>query len=156
MTATINLDHLFEDNAFLFHNYKPGPQPDLNVPLLRKVLEHITDNPEQWDQSNYAISDAACGTSYCVAGWTTVFTDHEIEWHWVPDEDCPRGGPMMFGLRTTDGSSIHTVAARELGITTEASMALFCGTNTLADLWEMARLFSDGEISVFDDELVAA
>src|SRR5690348_5458725 len=53
-----------------------------NIELLEKVLKHIEDNPETWDQGNWR-----CGTSYCFAGhavllsgWTPKSPDMELYW----------------------------------------------------------------------------
>jgi len=44
---------------------------EINAPRLRKVLEHVTEHPEEYDQEYW------CGTTCCVAGHTTSMAG----WH---------------------------------------------------------------------------
>lgn len=48
------------------------PQP--NLPLLRKVLDHVDAHPKDWDQAFWGGGQTAgevakCGTSMCLSGW---------------------------------------------------------------------------------------
>lgn len=53
-----------------------------NIELLDKVLKHIEDHPETWNQKDWR-----CGTSYCFAGhaavlsgWKPEGSDMELYW----------------------------------------------------------------------------
>src|SRR6478609_6380573 len=61
-------------------NQSTDPVP--NLPLLRKVLEHIDAHPEEWHQSVWAMETSAseCGTAFCVAGHTVVMAGGELLW----------------------------------------------------------------------------
>lgn len=49
--------------------------PAPNLPLLRKVLDHIDTHPEQWKQEVFGDPRAVeCGTAMCVGGWAIEFT----------------------------------------------------------------------------------
>lgn len=132
---------------------------ELNVPLLSKVLEHVTAHPEEWDQANWAVQ-RDCGTTYCVAGWTVAMTGHDIDWHEYDPNDndvLPRGvhrsvyaDVHAFGgyTDTTGGcrAYIPDVAQFELGLNYEQRKRLFKGSNDLDTLWQLAEEFSHGEI----------
>lgn len=52
----------------------------LNLDLLVEVRDQIAAHPDQHDQSHYEFAQK-CGTSRCVAGWTTHLmglTSHEV------------------------------------------------------------------------------
>lgn len=44
----------------------------VNVPLLDATLNHIIQNPKDWNQNEWR-----CGTSYCFAGWAAVISGWE-------------------------------------------------------------------------------
>ena len=48
-------------------------QPVPNLPLLRKVLDHIDAHPEEYEQATYTRT-TSCGTAYCIAGHAAVMT----------------------------------------------------------------------------------
>jgi hypothetical protein len=83
-----------------------------NLPLLRKVLDIIDNDPEHWDQCTFETDwtfgrriapKGKCGTTRCIAGWV----DH-----------------LTLG-KVTHGD-VH--AQQELGLTNEETFALFYGT----------------------------
>lgn len=110
----------------------------INVPLLRKVLEHITEHPEEWNQATWA-RETACGSVCCVAGHAAVMTGHTLKY-----ED---GRAYV----TTDGRSIMEVAAEELGLGDTQAINLFDGSNRLSTLWSYASHLTRGEIKVPDN-----
>lgn len=127
---------------------------ELNVPLLTKVLEHVTAHPEEWDQSNWAVR-RDCGTTYCVAGWTVTMTGHDVDWHefWnlplgVHRSDYADVHSLAGYTDTTSGcrAYIPDVAQFELGLSYEQRKRLFKGSNNLDTLWQLADEFSHGEI----------
>jgi hypothetical protein len=113
----------------------------VNVPLLRKVLEYVSEHPEEWDQRAWMQWRPRCGTTGCVAyhtlallGYTAVFK-----------------GPEVTGwAKSPDGRSVSIpiAAADALGLDPIRRSMLFDGANTLADLWMFAAEFTDGEITV--------
>jgi len=46
-----------------------------NWPLLIKVIIHIIEHPETWNQRFYA---TVCGTSFCVAGHAAILSGHKF------------------------------------------------------------------------------
>lgn len=113
-------------------------QPGLNVPLLTKVLDHITEHPDEWRQSWWA-TKTECGTACCVAGWATVFSGHELSF-------SPHHADEMWASYTADGEMIEDVAKRELGLDDEAAEALFQASNSRSALWYFAEQMSGGHI----------
>lgn len=115
----------------------------VNVPLLRKTLEHITEHPEEWDQVVWA-RKTRCGTACCVAGTAVLIAGHEINWddhaHAILNPDASRA------YRTMTGEWIEEVAKRELGLSAGQAASLFLATNSLETLWDLAGYYSDGEI----------
>lgn len=89
--------------------------PVPNLPLLRKVLDLIDANPEQWDQDAFEypaecvradramVAAGKCGTTRCVAGWVDFLTLGKVS-------------------HDTDN------AQRELGLTADETEALFFAT----------------------------
>lgn len=111
--------------------------PDINVPLLRKTLEHITEHRQEWYQGAWAIR-TECGTAYCLAGHAVVLSGHEIR---VPE------GEYQLGYATASGEYVSEVAMEELGLTEWEAERLFAEHNTLPTLWALAEDFTDGEIT---------
>lgn len=92
----------------------------LNIPLLRKVMEHIEAHPDEWDQEAWA-ARTPCGTTYCFAGIAVVMSGHDLMWtpgymksHWVEQD-----------VSTTRGEHIQEVAMRELGLSLDQASAIF-------------------------------
>ena len=131
-------------------------EPVLNVPLLTKVLDHITANPKEWNQRVF-VREATCGTAACVAGWAVIMTGHTLEYeqgeciHGSRTEACREACRAQFARCTADEKFIADVARHELGLTAAQSACLFKGTNDLHDLWALASVFSDGEIQRLDE-----
>jgi hypothetical protein len=117
----------------------------INVPLLRKTLEHITAHPEEHNQSFWAVQ-TPCGTAYCLAGHAVQLAGHEILWTDV----CPCGcdSRERSAWHCTDGREIEYVATEELGLTEDQADDLFESRNTLHYLWRKAAHYTDGEIDV--------
>lgn len=115
---------------------------EINVPLLRKTLEHITAHPEEWNQRMWArVTD--CGTACCVAGWAVQFAGHQLG---EPECEC---GTCSDVSHLDDGRRISDVAADVLGLDPSGNACdLFSPSNTLADIWQYASDFTDGEIEI--------
>jgi len=112
---------------------------EVNVPLLRKALEHITAHPEEWDQTQWA-QQTSCGTACCVAGHVALMTGHEIDFGRVDVYS-------EMVTHTTTGRYIEDVARYELGLTSDQSRILFDEMNRLPTLWAYAKHLSNGEIT---------
>jgi hypothetical protein len=112
-------------------------EPTVNIPLLRKVMDHITAHPEEHDQESWAIR-RDCGTTMCVAGWTVHFAGHVIDWSEDDSESC-----------TVDGNRalISDTAQADLGIGAGAVEDLFFQSVTLDDVWQTVERITDGEIT---------
>lgn len=99
----------------------------VNADLIRKVMAHIREHPEQWDQewwdSRFA-DKATCGTPRCFGGWVLVFggrtdlLDAWIGWHPNGTTGWHRDGKMPE-------EDLGTVAADLLGLKREQADALF-------------------------------
>lgn len=113
----------------------------VNVPLLRKALEHITEHPEEWDQEVWA-RPTSCGTACCLAGTAVLLAGHEFAFT-GPQEEA-----LGLYWRTTEGEQIEEVAQRELGLSDAYSALLFLPSNTLQTLWRYANELTDGEIEI--------
>lgn len=115
----------------------------VNVPLLRKVLEHITEHPNEHDQTEWATRVEDCGTTMCVAGHAVAMTGYEIIWpaHSGTAATCERDGDLW-------GRSIEGAAMEELGLSSDQADQLFSGVNTLEGLWHIASHLTCDEIKV--------
>lgn len=111
---------------------------DINVPLMRKTLEFITEHPDQHDQDHWGLR-TECGTTACMAGWAVQLA----------------GGELIFGtageaqkcLHPEDGLRRTEYAAQDLlNLTSHQANEMFWSANTISDLWAMAERFTDGEI----------
>jgi hypothetical protein len=125
----------------------------VNVPELRKELEHITAHPEEWTQGSWILSTSrtACGTMGCLAGNAALHNG------WAPCDERGRKaklphlrftGTEHFEFVVRDGN-VRTVpyAAREVfGLTSNEANVLFNANNKLIDLWQFAELLTDGEL----------
>ena len=113
-------------------------EPTPNLPLLRKVLDHIDAHPEEWEQATYATKKYAdvartveCGTAFCIAGWAAVLSGAAPYW--------PKGGKATSTFQTPDGE-LHDgddLGREVLGLTeSEAGdmHGLFSGNNTRDDV----------------------
>ncbi len=59
-----------------------------NLENIKLVLDHIENNPECWQQTNWH-----CGTSHCFAGWAQVLSGKEEN-----DATVRRDARMFFGF----------------------------------------------------------
>lgn len=107
---------------------QPLNAPVPNLPLLRKVLDHIDAHPEEWHQSLWGMETSnACGTALCIAGHAMVMSGYATsERTGVP------GRPLEFF--TPDGRCVEYTEAehgqRLLGLTRAEAEYLFRGGNT--------------------------
>lgn len=122
---------------------------EVNVPLLRKCLEHITEHPEEWSQAEWAIQ-SACGTRCCLAGTAVTLAGYEIDWHDVDDEVNVAGYVKTDDPLLAETGAVHIAeaATRELNLPDWAAARLFHGGNDLADLWQLASEYTGGAIEI--------
>ena len=113
----------------------------MNGKLGRRVLDHVTANPEQLDMSVWG-EVGPCGTSACLAGWALIFSG----WALVDDNTFRRASD---GYETDRPTFIAEEARRVLDLTD-------------GDFWRPARPEETGEGShpsvclfeVYDEEAV--
>lgn len=140
---------------------------NVNVPELRKVLEFLTANRKKHRQGAWTLPDVhstedyelinvtytggltweekvvteesvwKCNTGGCLAGWTAMMLG------WRP----------IVGMDSTvwkDGKVGHVddITRKHLGLTDVQASILFQGSNSLHDLWAVAEVITDGEITV--------
>lgn len=131
---------------------------NIDAPILRKALEHITAHPEEWDQSQWAGRDSLCGTSCCLAGMIAVQQGYKLDFE---------AGDSATSYAIKDGRSnyiSHVAAAELLGCEVESVAygqlaeyppirEMFRGSHELPDLWRMASQLTDGEIKVPEEFL---
>lgn len=126
------------------------PNPNANIPLLRKALEWAEEEAEkpfaesQWRQASWVVGpgralvnpqgeyETKCGTAYCFAGWTAYATLGE-------HEDLRLGGDILD--KTTGKRVTHCEdrAIEELGITPAEADALFYADNSIKRLRKIAE-----------------
>lgn len=107
----------------------------INVPLLRKSLEHIDAHPEEHDQRHWA-QRTPCGTKLCLAGTAVVLSGYDIRW----------GEDAIVSAQTTTGAYIEDLAQEQLGLNDSAANWLFHKCEDADDLWDAAAWITDGEI----------
>lgn len=108
-------------------------EPIPNLPLLRKVLDHIDAHPDEWYQQDWGIQPTeyaectghdiealpapACGTAFCIAGHAAIMSGARPLW---------RNGKMN-DVCTPAGAVVGTgdYAAEVLGLTSDEDVALF-------------------------------
>jgi hypothetical protein len=106
-----------------------------NIALLDQIIAHVKAHPEEWDQGNW-VQKTSCGTSYCIAGFATMFT-------------MPEGHSFSFGkmygndtqnayyVGTPDNSVAYTIrqyAEDALRLDYDQARILFDGGNTLEEI----------------------
>lgn len=137
----------------------------VNVPLLRKTMEHIKSHPEHWHQGSWRtdISEdmaeslnagratgrhrpvpISCGTAMCFAGWACELAGDEweadvfggLDQFFVSDHVMVDGQPVRAAERARD----------LLGLTRFQADRLFEGLNRLEDLEEIVADLTGEEL----------
>ena len=107
------------------------------LPLLRKVLEHITAHPEEHDQNYWGYRSLllGCGTTHCIGGWALVLSGADLAWATSGD----------LALAVVDGqvSVPLTGAQKVLGLTDGEAGRLFYAKN-LDRAWVVVEDITDG------------
>lgn len=112
----------------------------VNIPLLRKVLDHVTAHPEEHNQSMWGVR-TSCGTAYCIAGHALVMSGVQLGW-----EDTADGYGYATVDVTKDGEQIHDAARRVLGLDDVQAYLLFDPNNSRDRAWAIAADITDGKI----------
>lgn len=115
-------------------DYEP-PMP--NLPLLRKVLDHIDAHPDEWNQGAWIqrTATSSCGTAACIAGWACLINGDQPDFA----NDYAQGShtPVV----TLDDGASATVAERAqqlLGLTNNERLDLFHSKNDRFDVRRFA------------------
>jgi len=118
-----------------------------NIPLLRKVMEHITAHPEEYDQREYAVR-TECGTTHCIAGWAVALSDVSIVYRRLGIWDNRTAGD--YGWNAELGSPAEGTWRRQardlLGLDALDARYLFHEGRTLDEVWRFVEEISDGEV----------
>jgi hypothetical protein len=142
----------------------------INVELLDRTLNWITEHPEAHDQGEWLHRfetdnpGPTCGTQGCLAGWTAVLGGYEpYFFQWPSGVDRGYGGtdyvratpaaqPLVQAVelrpfpREPGVWAVRQVARELLGLSRTETEILFDGGNSRYDLWRLAELFTDGVI----------
>lgn len=104
----------------------------VNVPLLRKTLEHIEAHPGEWDQENYRCGSAACfaGHAALLAGGEWDRPNEPLDDYLAPSSDRP--------FETADERAVSV-----LGLEQWQADRLFDGGNSLDDLRRIVAELSE-------------
>jgi hypothetical protein len=130
---------------------------NIDAPILRKALEHITAHPEEWNQSHWAKRSKSCGTAYCLAGTIVAQQGYEMAFTLGLEHEATS---YAFDASTGTSCGIPELAIRELvgpdwdiEAYTAISEQLFIDTRTLPDLWRRAHNLTGGEIEIPEEFL---
>jgi hypothetical protein len=107
-----------------------------NTELLERVMQHITDHPEQHNQHIWANE---CGTSGCFAGWSALLSGWNV---------LRRGFALdVFVAREDDPREVHVqqLAIELLGLTSDEADVLFDEFNTPDMLQRMVKDLVNGD-----------
>ena len=111
--------------------------PTPNLPLLRKVLEHVDAHPDEWNQHAWGMqtSRSACGTAFCIAGHAAVMAGLTPVWKRTGDET------FMHSVVDADGNEVFVAYAAQdaLGLTGAEQEQLFWLYNSRADVQTVAE-----------------
>lgn len=135
-----------------------------DIERLRRVLAHIEQHPELWRQETW-VSETACGTAYCFAGWTLALEGIQMvvdeDGVYVDDRELPQ--PWLDRLRALrlgylygdwHRAAVSDVAALVLGLYSEDGRltndkwALFGACVTLDNLREMIDRLERGQSAI--------
>ena len=103
----------------------------INKPLLRKVMEHIQNHPEEHHQETWAQRDS-CGTTYCFAGHTAIIEGWEPVW-WN-SSDLEDSTSLFRNPVTGKEADVEYIARQALGLTPLGAERLFYSCHTLDEV----------------------
>jgi len=124
--------------------YVPPEPPPLNLPLLRKTVEHI-HIPGVWDQTSWMRTSgrSECGTVGCLAGWAVELTGRYDMIFAENEEEGERYVDMVLDRATGETEFLSEVARRELGLTDDEGEYLFDGSNSMADILHLCSSIAE-------------
>ena len=98
-----------------------------------RILDHIENNPDQWNQRYYR-----CNTGMCYAGWAVVLsngaewaTDNVTRTSWTEDGIEIKDDTVLVGPYRMPA---HDFAVLALGLDEEHGYRMFSPENTIEDL----------------------
>lgn len=107
-----------------------------NVELLERVMQHITDHPEQHDQVAWLNE---CGTAACFAGWACLLSGWQPVVTYNPDDT------RVMSPDTLTEDFVSDRAGKLLGLTHREMNYLFHGANTRDVLQRMVKDLVNGD-----------
>lgn len=129
----------------------PDEDPVIDVERLRRLLEHLTANPREHDQTMWGQRfhddlGGACRTSYCAAGWAVVL-DGRCTIKWRTDPYMKTFDSAAHAIdQNGEMHTIRNLACNLLGFSYDQGSRFFDSTNSLYRLWGYATVWTDGEI----------
>jgi hypothetical protein len=95
--------------------------PELNRPLVEKIITQLIDHPELHDQTAW-MDETDCGTSHCVAGWAIAIEEPSLLNNGIDLSDMPHRCADGTG-RIVSGWTFE--GARLLGLDVHFAQGLF-------------------------------
>lgn len=126
----------------------PAPAPatapntvmtDQQVDLLQRSLDHITEHPEQHDQTTWARRTPTGDIVGCFAYHAAVLAGHTVT---VGSMSCG----CCWTVKDSNGRYVSEIARDALGLTYDQADQLYRDDNSLNRLWELAGEFSEGRV----------
>ena len=108
------------------------------IALLREVLKHIDEHPEELDQDWWARIAPTCGTTCCAAGHTVRLAG----WHFVWDPYPRDEFIATFCERDGQTRQIAELASELLGLSPEEAYRLFYGCADREEIQHVAELIA--------------
>lgn len=107
-----------------------------NTELLERVMQHITDHPEQHNQSMWVNE---CGTAACFAGWATLLSG------WYVQRVAPSKVVYVAHQDDLRDFLVNDLAVELLGITNDEADVLFGYGNSREMLQLMVKDLVNGD-----------
>lgn len=96
-----------------------------DIELLNKVIDYALSEGN-WDQNNY-VGENECGTTYCIAGFTTLVFSNE----W---EQAEYGSSAVVNKASGEHRFIEHTAQEMLRLTKGEALVLFNASNDKDDI----------------------
>jgi hypothetical protein len=106
-----------------------------NKEALERVLQHITDSPDQWNQERWIT---------CFAGWTVRLIKGAVL---SADGCCGLCSTLKIDGQEARPYEVPELAQEALELTDEQASALFCANNELDDLTRLVGEFTAEKVS---------
>jgi hypothetical protein len=126
----------------------PADLDGIDLPLLTKVLNHVTIHPDEWDQNYWARQGVFCGTTACLGGTTVLMAGYDIDWTPGAGAACDGMGGLISS-QTCDAQFIPTLARELLGLDHDQAERLFhYYGRDVGELWRRAAEITGGRVAV--------